>query len=218
MNNINFGSIYESQKINVTNYIKSLDRKSGFFRSTDDLKDLVQSYFLEIFENKYRDGKTYKTIDKYDPSRANDKSHSGDPIFKFLIGSIKNFYKKSRKENIRYLETKKALLQEHQNKITNFHNKAAKNLDLDAKENYRNKILNNDTEELSFCYDVKKLSSSFVKNLKGLELKTWKFFILEEMTPLMVAKHLGFSERTAYNLRNSINSKAQEHMETFYAS
>ena len=180
MNDINFGSIYESQKINVTNYIKSLDRKSGFSRSTDDLKDLVQGYFLEIFENKHRNGKTYKAIDKYDPSRANDKSHSGDPIFKFLIGSIRNFYKKSRKENIRHLETRKALLHEHQNKITSYHNKVDINEDLDAKENYRDEILKNNTEDyLVFCYDFKKLSRSFVKNLKGLELKTWKLFIEE---------------------------------------
>lgn len=206
MTTLNFKDVYENQFHNISNYIKSLDTKAGFFRSEEDHEEMIHEFFAEIFETKKRNNRSYRLVDTYDPNR----SESNNPQFKFLIGLIKNFYASQRTKDLKRRETLKNIKQEQLDAITCFHNKS------DEENYYQDEvIINNQEKDLGFCHDIKKLSRDFVKKLKGLELKAYKYLIEDQMSPKQLAKVLGVSSRTAYNLKESINKKAQFTMEAY---
>jgi len=209
MNTLNFKDVYDTQFHNISNYIKSLDAKAGFFRSEEDHENLIHEFFAEIFENKNRNNRTYRLVDTYDPNR----SKSDNPQFKFLIGLIKNFYASQRTEDLKRRETLKNIKQDQLDAITCFHNKS------DGENSYQDEVFfNNQEKDVGFCHDIKKLSRNFVKKLKGLELKAYKYLVEDQMSSKQLAQVLGVSSRTAYNLKESINQKAQFTMEAYIAS
>jgi DNA-directed RNA polymerase specialized sigma subunit len=61
------------------------------------------------------------------------------------------------------------------------------------------------------------VSKAFIKSLRGLEHKAWKFFIYDEASADEVAKQLGISNRTSFRLKDSIKSKAKRYLKRYYA-
>ena len=59
------------------------------------------------------------------------------------------------------------------------------------------------------------LYREFRRGLNKLEKGAYKFFIEDNLAPKEVAKKLNVTRRTAQNLRNSINFKAQEIMNVY---
>lgn len=211
MTNITMGGLYKSHKNKIKKYVQKMDAKTGFSRSEQDLEDFVSEFFLNIFEIKKRNNKRYKLIDSYSSLRINPEQK--DPLLIFLLGHIKNSYASERNQNIQERETIQNYYKEYESKIGCFHNRSS------YEENYSNPILETDYEETqNFCYDIKKLHKTFKQTLKGLEKKAYIYFIDQELSPSIVANKIGVSIRTAYNLRNSINLKAQETMEVYNAS
>ena len=78
---------------------------------------------------------------------------------------------------------------------------------------------NTHVEDNGFCHDIKKVSKAFVKSLKGLERRVYRVFKdqIIEADPKKIALQLGVSLRTSYRLKESIKSKAQEHMTRYYS-
>tara|TARA_B100000989_G_scaffold96611_1_gene70330 strand:+ start:2572 stop:3201 length:630 start_codon:yes stop_codon:yes gene_type:complete len=209
METLNIKDVYENQFQNIAKYIKSLDLRAGFFRPEDDYKDLVHEFLTNIFEVKNRNNQSYRLIDSYDPQRCK----SNNPQLKFLIGLLKNFYSAQRSKDLKRRNIIKNIHQEQLDNVTCFHNKS------NRYDFYQDQLLQNNQEEGSnFCHDFKKLSRDFVKKLKGLELKAYKYLIDDQLTPRELALTLGVSKQTAYNLRKSINQKAQNIMEVYNVS
>ena len=87
-----------------------------------------------------------------------------------------------------------------------------------AKNNSNNFITNIHDQEnnLNFCYDVKKLSKKFIRSLRGLEKKAWKFFIYDQAPASKVAQELGITGITASRLKRTILLKAQNDLSVYY--
>ena len=71
-------------------------------------------------------------------------------------------------------------------------------------------LTDNSYQNIHFCLDYPKLRKVFTKSLKGLERRCYKLFIKFNFTAREVAKAIGVSLRTAFNLKKSIIEKAKK--------
>ena len=129
-------------------------------------------------------------LNQFDSARAKSK----DAVLAFLYNHLRNFYSSKRTKEMLDAETKKQLKE-----IAKINSHAGFE------------------ESKGFCHDIKKVSKAFIKSLRGLEHKAWKFFIYDEASADEVAKQLGISNRTSFRLKDSIKSKAKRYLKRYYA-
>ena len=200
--------VYDSTVNNVKNYIRAKDAAANFKRSEFDFEDLVQGFYLYLFDNKKK--KNIKTndrlIDRFDQNRTT----SSDPkksLYNFVVNHLRNYYRTSMQEDLKFKKSISSLGKSLIEEQTNFHNG-----DILPQRDHEESMLN-------FCYDLYKSKGSlyreFRRGLNKLEKGAYKFFIEDNLDPQEVAKKLNVTRRTAQNLRNSINFKAQEIMNVY---
>ena len=200
--------VYDSTVNNVKNYIRAKDAAANFKRSEFDFEDLVQGFYLYLFDNKKK--KNIKTndrlIDRFDQNRTT----SSDPkksLYNFVVNHLRNYYRTSMQEDLKFKKSISSLGKSLIEEQTNFHNG-----DILPQRDHEESMLN-------FCYDLYKSKGSlyreFRRGLNKLEKGAYKFFIEDNLAPKEVAKKLNVTRRTAQNLRNSINFKAQEIMNVY---
>lgn len=209
--------VYDSTINSVSKYIRAKDLASNYKRSEFDFDDLVQGFYLYIFENKVR--KNQKTnsrlIDRYDQNRATS-SDRPKALYNFIINHLRNYYRTSMRDDLKQKKTISSLEQSLNEQHTNFHNGDI----LPQKDNEESK--------LNFCYDFfncdlkrsneeekKSLFHKFRRSLNRLEKGAYKLFIDEGLSPKEVALKLNVTRRTAQNLRNAINFKAQKTLNVY---
>ena len=200
--------VYDSTVNNVKNYIRAKDAAANFKRSEFDFEDLVQGFYLYLFDNKKK--KNIKTndrlIDRFDQNRTT----SSDPkksLYNFVVNHLRNYYRTSMQEDLKFKKSISSLGKSLIEEQTNFHNG-----DILPQRDHEESMLN-------FCYDLYKSKGSlyreFRRGLNKLEKGAYKFFIEDNLAHKEVAKKLNVTRRTAQNLRNSINFKAQEIMNVY---
>ena len=200
--------VYDSTVNNVKNYIRAKDVAANFKRSEFDFEDLVQGFYLYLFDNKKKKNikANDRLIDRFDQNRTS----SSDPkkaMYNFVVNHLRNYYRTSMQEDLRLKKSISSLGESIIEEQTNFHNGDI--------------LPQRDQEEskLNFCFDFYKRKGSlyreFRRGLNKLEKGAYKFFIEDNLAPKEVAKKLNVTRRTAQNLRNSINFKAQQTMSVY---
>jgi len=202
--NLSMTEVYDSTINNVKKYIRAKDLAANYKRSDFDLDDFTQGFYLYLFENKKR--KKIKTndrlIDRFDQSRVNS-SDQNKALFNFIVNHLRNYYKLSMQEDLKHNDCIAAVTNSLNEEHTSYHN---------------GEIIYNNTQEEreNFCNDFRKtLQKKFIRGLNKLERGAYKFFIEDNLAPKEVALKLNVTRRTAQNLRNSINFKAQQIMSEY---
>lgn len=179
--------------------IVKLDKLSGFKRKSAELDELALDFAIHVLEKNL--------FSEFDYSRAKSK----DPIFSFLFNHLRNFYrdvknKEKQNEEIKQQHMLRAGLGGTKGLIS------ADEMDQLKKRADQDHPIEAYEESKDFCADIKKISKSFIRSLKGLEKKAWKWFLEENASIQEVANRLGVSNRTTNSLKASIKIKAQKHM------
>ena len=224
---LDFTNVFTAYKDKIKKELQNLDFKSGFVRQEDQMEDFVQAFFTKVWDKKilhlFKINKTLK---------------SKDPILTFLRGHLRTFYKSVKSPEIRndrasgyvndvnyvaelqYLPEWECYKQKHPEgeKFKTTEDFKAWILSRNDESKY---VEPSFEENKGFCYEIKRISKAFVKSLRGEEIRAWRPFLYDEFLPREVAKQLGVSLRTAFNLRASIYSKAKKYLggslEGYYA-
>lgn len=180
----------------IQSEFKRLDVKSGYYRDQEDINDISRDFILELIDKNWM-----KKVDL-------DKSNSPTPLLTYMRLPIRNYYSKHISKQIKFNEDSKTKV----------------GLYKDSEEG--NEILNpivetnltdNSYQNIHFCLDYPKLRKVFTRSLKGLERRCYKLFIKFNFTAREVAKAIGVSLRTAFNLKKSIIEKAKNCLESYYS-
>ena len=187
--NLNFEDVYTSHFGKIEASLRKLDILSGFKRSSDQVYELTQDFFANVWAKN--------VLRKFDPRRAKSK----DPILAFLYNFLRNFHRSIRNKENKLANTKKQI-------------KEISSLGLCSHSTLYGST---HEEDNGFCHDIKKVTKAFLKSLKGEEKRAWKFFIYDEKPAEEVARSLGISSRTSFRLKDSINHKAKIYLKGYYA-
>lgn len=188
---LDFSSIYNKYFTKISKRLAQLDRKSGFTRSADHNKELTQSFFAKVWEKKI--------LDKFDPSIARSK----DPILTFLNNHVRAFFKNLKEREVRESNAMGNLKENH--KVYQYADSTL----------YGTVHL----EDNGFCHDIKKVSKTFLRSLKGLERRVYRLFKdqILDADPKQISLQLGVSQATSYRLKDSIQTKAREYLGGYYS-
>jgi len=223
---LDFTNVFTAYKDKIKKELQNLDFKSGFVRQEDQVEDFVQAFFVKVWDKKILqsfDGKLSK---------------SDDPILTFLKYHLRAFYKSVKAKELRsdrssgYVNDVNYVAElQYLPEWEKYKQKHPEGEKFKTTEDFKAWILSRNDEvkyvepsfeeDKGFCYEIRKISRAFKKSLKGEEIRAWKPFLYFEFSPREVAKQLGVSLRTAFNLRASIYSKAKKHLggslEGYYA-
>ena len=188
---LDFGSIYNKYFTKISQRLAKLDRLSGFTRSADQNEELTQSFFAKVWEKKI--------LNKFDPSKARSK----DPILTFLNNHVWAFFRNLKEREVREANAMGNLKENH--KVYQYADSTL----------YGTVHL----EDNGFCHDIKKVSKTFVRSLKGLERRVYRLFKdqILDADPKQIALQLGVSQATSYRLKESIQTKAREYLGGYYS-
>tara|TARA_B100001093_G_scaffold369089_1_gene354039 strand:+ start:4616 stop:5230 length:615 start_codon:yes stop_codon:yes gene_type:complete len=197
--------VYDSTVKNVKDYISAKDAAANYRRSDEDVDDIVQGFYLYLFDNKKKRNNELKDrlIDRFDLNRVTS-SDSKKALFNFIVNHLRNYYRTSMDEDLKHKKCLNSLSSSIKEQQTSYFN--------------GDHIYDNSHEESkrNFCHDLSNsLSKKFVRGLNKLERGAYKFFIEDNLSAQQVAMKLGVQKSTAYNLRNSINFKAQQIMNEY---
>lgn len=197
--------VYDSSLKSVKDYIRAKDAAANYKRSDDDFDDIVQGFYLYMFDNKNtKNSKSnVRLIDRFDQNRVTN-SDPKKALFNFLVNHLRNYYRTTMENDMKQKNTLASYNVSIEEQQTSFHN--------------GDHIYDNSHEESkrNFCLDLtNSLSKKFVRGLNKLERGAYKFFIEDNLSAQQVAIKLGVQKSTAYNLRNSINFKAQQIMNDY---
>ena len=208
---LDFSEIYKKYFTKIKRELVKFDNKSSFSRTNDQIEELSQAFFTKVWANNI--------LNSFDPNKAKSK----DPILTFLKNHLRTFFKNLKEMETREASKMKELKQnfgiiEYKYEDHKFSAIPKSNIVNNVKAN-STLVGNTHVEDNGFCHDIKKVSKAFVKSLKGLERRLYRVFKdqIIEADPKKIALQLGVSLRTSYRLKESIKSKAQEHM-TRYCS